>query len=129
MKKAIKLAKYAGYTLFLVALAYFAVIEQVTGARNILYFVVGTLFVISLLTQTPKVLRDVAGQLEEPWVPSVPPIVDYCIDASYGGFFIWHGWWFTGIGFGIASLLFVAARTAITELAKQNIINKLSATY
>jgi len=129
MKKAIKLAKYVGYNLFIAALTYFAVIERVTGAQNILYFVVGTSFVVAILSQMPKVLQDVASKLEEPWVPSVPLFVDYSIDASFVAFFIWNGWWWTGIGFGISCLLFVTARNTITELAKQNIIDKLSATY
>lgn len=127
LKKIRKILVYIATNVIVAALAYFAVIQQVTGAANILYLWVGCMLLLSIVALIPDVLKQTAEKMTEPLTRSVPAWINSSIDIAYVLFFVWHSWWWTGIAFMIAAALWSSAMSAIRTASQQNIINKLSA--
>ena len=126
MKKVRKILTYIASNIIIVALMYYAVIEQVSGAANILYFIVGLVAAMSLLTLVPGALQKTASEMEEPFQLLVPAQITLSIDAVFSCFFIWHGWWWCGVVYFVASLNWRVAMENLRKLSQDNIINRLS---
>lgn len=126
MKKLKKLAIYIATNASIMVLAYFAVIKGVEGAANLLYFVIGCMFVLALLSSIPEVQRKTAEAMTEPLISTIPSPLNLAVDFSFAAFLVWYGWWWAGIGMLVSGLLWASALTNLRRLSQENILNKLS---
>ena len=91
---------FLGNSLFLVLL-YFAVIEEIAGAGNLLFaltwLIAGSLIVIN----QPKVINQLKTIAKPVVVSRTMHRIDLIFDISVLSFLIFHGWWFTALGYAI----------------------------
>lgn len=127
LKQIKRILSYIATNVVIILLAYHAVIKGVDGAANILYFLIGGLLVLSIISLTPSILSKTAEGMTEPLATTLPAWANLTIDFVYVFFFIWHGWWWTGIAFCIASILWAIVLSSLRTLSQQNILDKLSA--
>ena len=129
MKKFVKLAKWAVFNVGLITLVYFAVIEKVAGAGNLLVTLVTLLVIPACLTLSPSVIdlsvKDKDAKIE----PTVPSKLTMLIDVGISAFLIWHSWWYTGLAFLLASTLLVEALGSMNAAIEKKFVDALSKDY
>jgi len=87
---------------------YFGFIEGIEGAVNVVIFIAFAYMIFSLFLFNADVQKAIKEKLEKDGV-SVPRWIDIVFDISATLFLIWHGAIFTGIAYGIHTILIAAA--------------------
>lgn len=115
--------KWTAMNSLFAAAMYFAFVENVQGAQNIVQFYAWTAFVVSLFAILPLVWKKMAEDGD-----SLPPqawrVVDVIYDTIAVLIFVWMGWFVTGAVYLIHIILIQGAVTS----AKQHVFELLQKT-
>lgn len=90
--KLLKILRWAAFQIALAALAYMAVIQSNDGCARVYQFCMWFGSTAFFITAFSDELR-----LKHKKEPTVPVALDNCVDIAFCMFFIYHGWWMTGI--------------------------------
>lgn len=84
-------------------LTYYAIVEGVNGAENVVKFWIWMGFVLAIFA----LAKPVAEAMRKDGA-SVPLWLNTILDLAYAGFIIWHGWLWTGIAFVVSFFITTA---------------------
>ena len=98
-----KFLRYTAINVLFVVLIYLALFEKMSGAENLLIFMIWLLFIVTSLSSTDggfKIFMDsISKPGKLPAVMTFYPVkkFDRLLDIAIVGTLIWHSWWWMGI--------------------------------
>jgi hypothetical protein len=92
--------------------AWFGVHDGVTGAGNVLVFMVWLGLALSALSNTEAMQEHLAEKLAK---RSMSRWIEVPYDCAMLGLLVWHGWWITSVAYILGCICTAGARSSAKE--------------